>query len=122
MVEIVEKSLECYKQHCSKTSPSSNKEREPIKPKTQPKPTQPLNRFIKVNFNCDKCYRKFERDIVYSPAPNLDQLNQYPTYCKDCGENEPEFCSFRTETNQEPCPHFVFDKKKQLCRSHNKQV
>ncbi|CAH1765258.1 6369_t:CDS:2, partial [Entrophospora sp. SA101] len=42
---------------------------------------------------------------IYSLAPDLDELNQYPTYCADCGEateQEPEFCSFRTETNQEP--------------------
>ncbi|CAJ0912321.1 9098_t:CDS:2 [Entrophospora sp. SA101] len=116
MIEILEKALEAYKK--SLLAETKNN----ISPKTQPKPTQPLNRFIKVNFNCDKCYRKFERDTVYSPAPNLDQLKNYPTYCTDCGENEPEFCSFHTETNQEPCPHFVFDKKKQLCRSHNKQV
>jgi len=114
-VEVLEKALECYEKQRKKENQHlpSNKE----------KPTQkPLNRFIKVNFTCDKCYQKFERDTVYSPAPNLDQLKDYPTYCTDCGENEPEFCSFRTETNPEPCPHFIFDKKKQLCRSHNKQV
>jgi len=116
-IEILEKALEAYKANLKNKSVSTELK------KQQQKPTpKPLNRFIKVDFNCDKCHQKFERDTVYSPASNLDQLSQYPTYCTDCGENKPEFCSFRTETNQASCPHFVFDKKKQLCRSHNKQV
>ena len=125
LVEVLEKMLESYEKKLKVSNEFSkkNQHHQPRDKEQESKnPIQPLNRFIKVNFNCDKCYRKFERDTVYSPAPNLDQLNQYPTYCTDCGENEPEFCSFRTETNQEPCPHFVFDKKKQLCRSRNKQV
>ena len=101
---------------------SKLKKNQPRQPSNSEIPQKPLNRFIKVDFNCDKCHQKFEKGVVYSPAPNLDQLKDYPTYCTDCGENEPEFCSFHTETNPEPCPHFIFDKKKQLCRSHNKQV
>ena len=116
MIEILERALEVYKKSMIAETKSK------ITQKSQPKKAQPLNQFWKVNFECDKCHQRFERSTVYSPAPNLDQLSQYPTYCEDCGENKPEFCSFRTKTNQAPCPHFVFDKKKQLCRSHNKQV
>jgi len=112
LVEVLERAFAGY-------AKGQKKQHSEIPQKPAPKP---LNRFIKVDFNCDKCHQRFERDTVYSPAPNLDQLNNYPTYCTDCGENKPEFCSFHTETNQAPCPHFVFDKKKQLCRSHNKQV
>lgn len=43
-----------------------------------------LNRFIKIDFICDNCQRKFVRNIVYSPAPNLEQLNDYSHYCIDC--------------------------------------
>ncbi|RHZ35872.1 hypothetical protein [endosymbiont GvMRE of Glomus versiforme] len=124
MVEVVERSLEFYKQYCSKNNLLSDKGREKIKQKPPVQKTNPLNQFWKVNFTCDKCYQKFERAIVFSPAPNLDQLNQYPTYCVDCKVEieEPEFCSFWTETGPEKCPHLLFDKKKQLCRSHNRQV
>src|SRR6185369_7993902 len=87
LVEVLEKALECYEKHQKK------------QPQPQPSKPKPLNRFIKVDFNCDKCHQRFEKDTVYSPAPNLDQIKDYPTYCVDCGENKPEFCSFRTKAN-----------------------
>jgi hypothetical protein len=43
-----------------------------------------LNRFIKISFTCDSCQRKFKKEIVYSLASDLDQLDNYPTYCADC--------------------------------------
>ena len=45
-----------------------------------------LNHFIKIDFICDNCQRKFIRDTVYSPAPSLDQLSNYSHYCVDCLE------------------------------------
>src|SRR4051812_47484708 len=41
-----------------------------------------LNRFINVNFACDKCGQKFYRDIAYSPDPDLDSLRE--TCCVNC--------------------------------------
>jgi len=49
-----------------------------------------LKRFIKVDFDYDKCYRKFERDIVYSLAPSLDEIGEHYTYCVNCVEIEEE--------------------------------
>jgi len=43
-----------------------------------------LNRFIKVDFCCDNCKGEFYRDIVFSPAPNLDELGGYSHYCAEC--------------------------------------
>jgi hypothetical protein len=43
-----------------------------------------LNRFLKVSFDCDNCQGEFYRDIVFSPAPNLDRLGDYSHYCVDC--------------------------------------
>jgi len=43
-----------------------------------------LNRFIKISFTCDNCHRGFERGVVYSLAPNLDELGDYSHYCVDC--------------------------------------
>ncbi|KLL04175.1 MAG: hypothetical protein MRECE_2c052 [Mycoplasmataceae bacterium CE_OT135] len=106
---------------------------------------KPLNRFIKVDFICDKCQKEFQGDIVYSLAPNLDQLNHYHTYCVHCKEiitneetEEENDISplIRKKKSDKPCSFFlndqpneiiacdkpVFDKKKQLCQSHNKQV
>ncbi|RHZ36006.1 hypothetical protein [endosymbiont GvMRE of Glomus versiforme] len=71
-IEILERAMEIYK----KSLLSKSKKRETKKPL--------LNQFWKVNFICDNCQRKFIRDRVYSPAPDLDQLNQYPTYCVNC--------------------------------------
>ncbi|RHZ35857.1 hypothetical protein [endosymbiont GvMRE of Glomus versiforme] len=41
-----------------------------------------LNRFIKVDFVCDKCQKEFNRKVAYSPDSDLDQLKT--TYCGDC--------------------------------------
>ena len=41
-----------------------------------------LNKFRKVDFNCDKCQRKFYQATAYSPNANLDQLEE--TYCVNC--------------------------------------
>lgn len=86
-----------------------------------------LNQFWKVSFICNICQKKFEKSIVYSPDPNLEQLKE--TYCADCAkiiEKELESCSFREiddKTKQYTlCDKPLFDKKKQLCRFHNKQV
>jgi hypothetical protein len=59
-----------------------------------------LKRFIKINFTCDNCRREFERDIVYSPAPNLDELKNYSHYCVNCVEEKStENDSTKTNTN-----------------------
>lgn len=43
-----------------------------------------LNRFIKIDFTCDNCYQEFERDIIYSLAPSLNELGDYSHYCAEC--------------------------------------
>ena len=63
------------------TTYQKSKEKE-VKKTTQ----QQLNHFIKIDFICDNCQRKFIRDTVYSSAPNLDQLSDYSHYCVDCLE------------------------------------
>ncbi|RHZ35719.1 hypothetical protein [endosymbiont GvMRE of Glomus versiforme] len=74
MIEVLEEALEVYK----KSMLSKNKPKKPIQ----------LNQFWKVNFICDKCQKKFKKSIVFSPAPSLDYLNDYPTYCVDCKEEK----------------------------------
>ena len=86
MVEVVEKSLECYKQHCSEVKFLNDKRQGKIKKKETKSQFKPLNQFWKVNFVCDNCQKKFQKSIVFSPAPDLEQLNQYSTYCEDCKE------------------------------------
>lgn len=138
MIEVLEKALEVYKgglNSKNKSVSSVKHERQQqeskvssqIKPKPKT-PSQSLNQFWKVNFTCDKCYQRFEKGIVFSLAPNLDQIDNYPTYCSNCKETIeiPETCSFRERNEQAnqytSCDKPLFDKKKQLCRSHNRQV
>ncbi|KLL02820.1 MAG: hypothetical protein MRECE_43c011 [Mycoplasmataceae bacterium CE_OT135] len=90
-VEVLEKALECYEKQRKKENqhqqPKDKKQESKISPQIKQKEIKkPLNQFWKVNFICDKCYRRFEKSIVYSLSPDLDELNQYPTYCADCGE------------------------------------
>ena len=71
MVELVEKSLECYKQHCSEVNygQSSNK-------KVFFHPHQ--------NFTCDKCGTEFQNETAYSYATSLGKSTK--TYCSNCVE------------------------------------
>jgi len=72
MVELVEKSLECYKQHCSEVNygQSSNK-------KVFFHPHQ--------NFTCDKCGASFQNETAYSYVASLGKTAK--TYCGDCVRN-----------------------------------
>ena len=43
-----------------------------------------LNSYSQINFTCDSCEEEYELRTAYSFAPNLNQLNHYPTYCINC--------------------------------------
>src|SRR5437588_9461735 len=45
-----------------------------------------LKPYPNTNFICDSCQAEFEQETVYSPAPNLSQLDSYHTYCVNCVE------------------------------------
>lgn len=51
----------------------------------KPKKPQPKLTPYKLNaFECDKCGDEYEQDTAYSYAPNLEQINNYKTYCSNC--------------------------------------
>jgi hypothetical protein len=86
-----------------------------------------LKPYFPINFTCDDCQREFQQAAAYSVAPSLERLKYYHTYCANCVEiTQEETCSFReveAKTNQYMlCDKPLFDKKKQLCRSHHYQV
>jgi len=79
MVEIVEKSLECYKQHCSESIQ-----------------TKELEKYVKVierkkfthsneTFTCDKCGIKFQNETAYAYSSRLGKKSK--TYCGECINN-----------------------------------
>jgi len=43
-------------------------------------------------FACDKCGNEYYDETAYSPAPSLNEINDYHTYCSNCVivEEEPE--------------------------------
>ena len=47
---------------------------------------QKLNPYRFQNFTCDNCQEDYEQKTAYSPAPNLEQLDDYYTYCSNCVE------------------------------------
>jgi len=47
---------------------------------------QKLNPYRFQNFTCDNCQEDYEQKMAYSPAPNLEQLDDYYTYCSNCVE------------------------------------
>ncbi len=76
--------------------------------------SEQLKPYFSNRFQCDNCLKNFSRDTTYSPNSSLKL-----TYCFECVENEVGFCSFQDK--QEKCLHPLFNKKKQLCRSHYHQ-
>ncbi len=81
-----------------------------------------LKSYYSKHFRCDKCQKEFRQTTTYSPDSSLKI-----TYCVNCVETEgEEFCSFIGIDDKTKkavvCTNEVFDKKKQLCRSHNRQV
>jgi hypothetical protein len=84
-----------------------------------------LTPFYLINFTCDTCQQEYQQATAYSPAQQLNQLAHFPTYCANCVE-EPEVltCSFfqRIAGQIITCEQPLFDKKKALCRHHNRQV
>lgn len=77
-----------------------------------------LKPYSSNHFRCDNCHKEFYQTTAYSPDASLKI-----TYCVNCVETEgEEICSFIDETNKKVCLNPLFDKKKQLCRSHNRQV
>ena len=83
-----------------------------------------LHPHFNQDFVCNSCQRKFYQTTAYSPTKEPVFLTE--TYCAECIEEEPEFCSFNEIDDKTKkavaCTNEVFDKKKQLCRSHNRQV
>ena len=73
------------------------------------------------HYRCDNCQKEFRQTTAYSPDSSLKI-----TYCENCVETEEEICSFRGTDDKTQqyllCDKPLFDKKKQLCRSHNRQV
>jgi hypothetical protein len=50
-----------------------------------------LNPYHYQNFTCDNCQEDYEKKTAYSHAPNLEQLDDYYTYCENCvGVNHKE--------------------------------
>jgi len=45
-----------------------------------------LKPYPNTNFICDSCQRKFRDKTAYSPAPNLSEEEEHPTYCANCVE------------------------------------
>lgn len=81
-----------------------------------------LKPYFNQDFQCDKCQRKFHNETAYSLDSSLKE-----TYCVNCIElTEEDFCSFREVDDKTKqylsCDKTLFDKKKSLCRSHNRQV
>jgi len=69
MVELLEKSLECYKQHCSEVSSCrSNGKKVFFHPNK--------------SFDCDKCGASFQNETAYSYVSKLGKTTR--TYCGDC--------------------------------------
>jgi len=83
MVELVEKSLECYKQHCSEVSQASDKELEKYRKIIEPKPKKVFFH-PHQDFTCDKCGASFQNETAYSYVAGLGKTTK--TYCGDCSE------------------------------------
>src|SRR5687768_7254282 len=43
-----------------------------------------LNPYRLKGFECDRCGNKYYNKTAYSPAPNLNEINDYYTYCSYC--------------------------------------
>ena len=56
-----------------------------------------LNPYHLRGFECDRCGNEYYDETAYSPAPNLNEINDYYTYCSDCVvvEEEPKKQSVR---------------------------
>jgi len=83
MVEILEKSLGSYEREKQTRSEKDLEKYVKIierKPKSKPK----INPYPYTNFTCDNCQSEYEKEMAYSIARNLKELNRYPTYCSDC--------------------------------------
>lgn len=80
--------------------------------------------YFSNSFTCDHCERSFQQTTAYS-LPNLPK-HLVETYCFNCMVLEEGICSFSEIDNPIKqytfCNNLLFDKKKQLCRSHNQQV
>lgn len=68
-----------------------------------------LTPYFSNHFRCDKCQKEFRQTTAYAPDSSLEE-----TYCAICLKIK--VCSFKK------CLHPLFNKKKQLCRSHYFQV
>jgi hypothetical protein len=72
------------------------------------------------NFICNSCQIKLWKKTTYPPTKASRFLNE--TYCFECVEAKVGFCSFFNKGGQKKCSNPLFNKKKQLCRSHYYQL
>ena len=49
-----------------------------------------LNPYFLRNFGCDRCSNEYHNETAYSPAPSLNEINHYYTYCSNCVKTEEE--------------------------------
>lgn len=43
-----------------------------------------LNPYHLKGFECDRCGNEYYDETAYSPAPSLNEINDYYTYCSSC--------------------------------------
>ena len=49
-----------------------------------------LNPYFLRSFECDNCGDEYYNKTAYSPAPSLNEINDYYTYCSGCVVEEEE--------------------------------
>src|SRR3954453_24033030 len=62
-----------------------------------------LNPYHLRGFGCDRCGNEYHNETAYSPAPSLDEINDYYTYCSNCVviEEEPKKPSTKTKKTKD---------------------
>lgn len=61
---------------------------------------QKLNPYRLRGFGCDKCGNEYYDKTAYSPAPSLNEINDYPTYCSNCVVEEETKQKTKPETKK----------------------
>jgi hypothetical protein len=64
---------------------------------------QKLNPYFLKNFGCDRCEEEYHNETAYSPAPSLNEINDYYTYCSNCVivEEEPKKQPVKTKKTKD---------------------
>src|SRR5687768_14529094 len=62
-----------------------------------------LNPYSLRNFECDRCGDDYHDETAYSPAPSLNEINDYCTYCSNCVivEEEPKKQPIKTKKTKD---------------------